>query len=116
MPLLGRIEALERAMRAGHSSATHDTPSVTNFGHGTRRMQNPNPDLSITGATGTTHSPTARLDLTELDSLVHFYFGVDLATSTRKTYEVRRRKLSAQSSTYTTSKPANALLLHHLPC
>ena len=27
--LLGRIEALERALRAGHSSATHDTPSVT---------------------------------------------------------------------------------------
>ena len=34
MPLLGRIEALERAMRAGHSAATHDTPSVANSGHG----------------------------------------------------------------------------------
>ena len=50
MPLVGRIEALERAMRAGHSSATHDTPSVTNFGHGTRSMRNPNPDLSTIGA------------------------------------------------------------------
>ena len=33
-PLLGRIEALERALRAGHSSATHDPPSVANPGHG----------------------------------------------------------------------------------
>ena len=33
-PLLGRIEALERAMRAAHSSATQDNPSVANSGHG----------------------------------------------------------------------------------
>ena len=34
-PLLGRIEALERAMRAAHSSATQDNPSVAkNSSHG----------------------------------------------------------------------------------
>ena len=33
-PLLGRIEALERAMRTAHSSATQDNSSVTNSGHG----------------------------------------------------------------------------------
>ena len=33
-PLLGRIEALERALRVGHSSATHDPPSVTSPAHG----------------------------------------------------------------------------------
>ena len=92
--LLGRIEALERALRVGHSSATHDTPSVTNFGHGTRRMKNPDPDLSTTGATGTTHLPTAWQDLTALDSLVHFYFREGLATSTQKTYEARRKKFN----------------------
>ena len=32
--LLDCIEALERAMRVGHSSPTHDTPSITNSGHG----------------------------------------------------------------------------------
>ena len=67
-------------------------------------MQNPDHDLSITGATGTTHSSTARLDLTALDSFVHFYFREGLATSTQKIYKAERKKIqpilhSAQHTT-----------------
>ena len=32
--LLGRIEALERALRAGHSPTAHKPPSIANPGHG----------------------------------------------------------------------------------
>lgn len=103
--LLGCIEALERALRVGHSSATHDTPSVTNFSHGTRHMQNPDTDLGTTGATGTTHLPTAWQDLTALDSLVNFYFRKGLATSSQKTYEARRKNsTNAQHIQLLTSK------------
>ena len=63
-----------------------------------------NPDLSAAGATGATHSPTALLDLAELDSLVHFYFREGLAASTRKTMRPggKNSANSAQSSTYPT--------------
>ena len=64
-----------------------------------------NPDLSAAGATGATHSPTARLDLAELDSLVHFYFREGLAASTRKTYEVGRKKFNQFCTELNISNP-----------
>ena len=63
------------------------------------------PDLSSAGATGATHSPTARLDLAELDSLVHFYFREGLAASTRKTYEAGRKKFIQFCTEFNISNP-----------
>ena len=59
---------------------------------GTRSKQ-----ITYTGASrahGPSGSSEARLDISELDCLVHFYFKEGLAPSTRRTYEAGKKKFN----------------------